>query len=559
VARVIDVRERERRDIRNRALLEDDLAKKRLLFASRPYEAHVQFSNFCNMSCVMCWDGENPPLQRMAPELLSRVEQEVGPDLTVIIPHGASEPLVLTWEDTRRIAEQYSIDLGLTTNAQYLDEKKFHELEHIVESIVMSIDSHVPGVFERIRPRGKSEKVYENVALAGRMACEREIPCLLQVVFMTENAAMLPETVAFAAEMNIPMVNVLQLIDFNGRSGYSDPLLHFSAEYVQRIKQECIAVARDRKLCLRWFERETYDFSGSPMKLKPHRVANEDLDHWVKFAFPGYCKYAYSRIRVHADGEVAPCGWATEGDLTLGNVADQNLAEIWNGVNARDLRRAHLTADYPTLCKACRFTDPVPPQQDMPFLWTTEIAEHAAEAVLETIEPAHLARLDYPPTVRVHAPEAPVVNWALGISLGGGKRPGLDELHVVSVDVELSEDGIAEITVSERLWTALRTNMGYWWVVYAITMDGRVLRSSEVRCLIRNEPISRLAGSTLTYPDQDERPLADLGGAKAPGWESRDQVQQRPTVRKKPSGLWADPQPFRHKRRRKRPVEGARK
>ena len=48
---------------RNRALLDRDLREKRLVFESRPYEAHVQFSNFCNMSCVMCLDGNNPPLQ----------------------------------------------------------------------------------------------------------------------------------------------------------------------------------------------------------------------------------------------------------------------------------------------------------------------------------------------------------------------------------------------------------------------------------------------------------------------------------------------------------------
>ena len=38
----------------NRALLERDLLDKRLAFESRPYEAHIQYSNVCNMSssCV---------------------------------------------------------------------------------------------------------------------------------------------------------------------------------------------------------------------------------------------------------------------------------------------------------------------------------------------------------------------------------------------------------------------------------------------------------------------------------------------------------------------------
>ena len=63
--------ERDRLDERNSDLLDRDLRDKRLVFESRPYEAHVQFSNFCNMSCIMCWNGTNPPLIKMAPDVLN--------------------------------------------------------------------------------------------------------------------------------------------------------------------------------------------------------------------------------------------------------------------------------------------------------------------------------------------------------------------------------------------------------------------------------------------------------------------------------------------------------
>ena len=45
---------------------------------------------------------------------------------------------------------------------------------------------------------------------------------------MTENAPQLPQTIAYLADVGIESVNVLQLLDVNGRSGYLDPLLHFS-------------------------------------------------------------------------------------------------------------------------------------------------------------------------------------------------------------------------------------------------------------------------------------------------------------------------------------------
>ena len=54
-----------------------------------------------------------------------------------------------------------------------------------------------------------------------------------------------------------------------------------------------------------------------------------------------------------------------------------------------------------------------------------------------------------------------------------------------------------------------------------------VLRSSEIRCVVRHEPIARVEGSTLRYPDQ-VLPVADLGGAKVPGWEARDALPDAP-------------------------------
>ena len=549
--------DREHIDRQNRALLAQDLFEKRLLYASRPYEAHVQYSNFCNMSCIMCWDGENPPVQKMPPHILSRVETELAPDLTVIIPHGGSEPLVLTWDETRQMAEDYSIDLGLTTNAQFLDEQKFHELEDKVEAIVLSIDSHVPGIFARIRPKGRPDRVFANVATTGRLAAERQIDCIMQVVFMTENAALLPETVAYAADMEIPMVNVLQLIDFNGRSGFSDPLLHFSAEYIESIKERCVAVARERKIGLRWLEHDVFDFREKPVQLKPHRVANERLDYWAKHALPGYCKYVYSRIRVHADGEMAPCGWATEGDLTLGNVAHQSIDQIWNGVNARDLRRAHLTADYPTLCKSCRFTDPIPPQRDMEFARRAEtsIGVNGSDHALTVIAPEHLVRVIDMPIFRVEMPYDEPVRWLLAMSLGNGvdSPTDTDEVHLVELECRRVSNGISELHAPTAVWDGMRTNMGYWWAVFAVMADGGpVLRSGEIRCLVRHESIGRIPGSTLVYPDQEERPLADLGGTMERGWTERELPQRRPRVRSKPSGLWANGRSARDMRTGKR-------
>ena len=163
---------RDREDQRNRELLNADLRAKRLVFESRPYEAHVQFSNFCNMSCVMCHNGKNPPLQKMSPALLRRLRDEVCPTLTFVTPHDGSEPTVVTWDETVSLAKDCSVRLWLTTNGQVFDERKFHECKDALDLLTVSVDSHVPEVFEAIRPGAKAEQVYANLETVARLSRE---------------------------------------------------------------------------------------------------------------------------------------------------------------------------------------------------------------------------------------------------------------------------------------------------------------------------------------------------------------------------------------------------
>ncbi|MEE9394788.1 MAG: radical SAM protein [Planctomycetota bacterium] len=56
---------------------------------------------------------------------------------------------------------------------------------------------------------------------------------------------------------------------------------------------------------------------------------------------------------VLSDGRAVPCCRDFEGELALGQVADQSVEEIWNGEIMQDLRRRHLAKDFPPLCARC--------------------------------------------------------------------------------------------------------------------------------------------------------------------------------------------------------------
>ena len=531
--------ERERIAKQNRALLDRDLLERRLVFESRPYEAHVGFSNFCNMSCIMCWDGENPPLQKMEPEVLEKVATQVAPALSVITPHSGSEPLVASWDETISLARDYSVQLALTTNVQFLDEPKFHELKDHVEMVVMSIDSHQPELFTKIRPGAKADKVFENLPRAAKLCEEHGIECIVQAVFMTENAPTMPETIAYMADAGVQAVNVIQLIDINGRSGYLDPSLHFSSQYIEWIRQKCVAVAKEKRIRLGWdLSGVTWlDFREPTRKIRPRRSKwwNDSFDHLMKLRNPGFCKYAYDRLLIETSGVVAPCGLASDGELNLGDLATQDFDEIWNGPSAQDLRRGHYTWDYPSLCKTCRFVDRIGPQPTLPFVRSLlndrGLDEQEVDAALVMEEPAHMERSADAPTLRFRPPDRAIAHYVVAFSLGG------EPDHVVTSEFEPSpaQGGLLEWTLPAELWAQLDTNLGWWWCVFAVSGDELEpdVRSSELRCVIRHEEIARIEGSSMGYPDEGHIPIAYMGGERQVGWGQPDALPARPVVRER--------------------------
>lgn len=67
------------------------------------------------------------------------------------------------------------------------------------------------------------------------------------------------------------------------------------------------------------------------------------------------CRYPWHSVCVLADGRVVPCCRDLNGDLCLGDLKTQSLAEIWNGEAIRELRRRFAANDRNNpLCLACR-------------------------------------------------------------------------------------------------------------------------------------------------------------------------------------------------------------
>ncbi len=511
--------ERERIERENRRLLEHDLSTQSLAFASRPYMADLQYSNFCNMSCTMCYDGDNPKLKRMSPELLRRIEAQVCPSLSVINPYGGSEPLILTWDETRRMARENGVLLDVTTNIQYLDETRFHELKDITQTLLLSLESHIPEVYARIRLKADTKKVFANLPVIARLSREHRVECIVNVIFMVENADHLHETIRWLAETGFPSVNLIQLIDFNGHSAHSDPFQNLSPERVEEVKRRCISAAKEARVRLVWSVRglEVHDHRPEAGRVPPN-PRKAEFDQWIwrtKHHFPGYCKQSHSRIKIDATGRIYPCCNGEDGELLLGSLLEQPFEEIWNGPTSRDLRRGMLTWDVPALCQGCRFRDRLPVERHLPFVDHVRAQLQQYFGVqrevlgLELAGPEHMTRQTDAPRIRILPPAQELAGYLLVLALGG------ESAHV---EHHIFEGNATELQVPEGLWRRLRPNMGYWWTVWGAPRErGQpALRAAEIRCLIRHSAIPRVAGSTLRYSDQGHTAARYLGGQSRP-------------------------------------------
>lgn len=75
----------------------------------------------------------------------------------------------------------------------------------------------------------------------------------------------------------------------------------------------------------------------------------------------GGCVFPWYDLSVLSDGRVSACPQDYFGELTLGDLNEQTIAEIWNGEEAKALRRAHAAdrrGDHsllPPLCRRCAF------------------------------------------------------------------------------------------------------------------------------------------------------------------------------------------------------------
>ena len=60
-----------------------------------------------------------------------------------------------------------------------------------------------------------------------------------------------------------------------------------------------------------------------------------------------YCEFPWTSLTVKADGSSVPCTQDYDTEMILGNTNQETLEDIWNGDSYKELRRMHITGEFP--------------------------------------------------------------------------------------------------------------------------------------------------------------------------------------------------------------------
>ncbi len=205
----------------------------------------------------------------------------------------------------------------------------------------------------------------------------------IREVGLISNGSLLTEPVARAVtEAGLDAINIS--VDAAGkevfertRVGLKYDRVMANIEGLVRVRQE--RGARRPKLILS-FVRQDNTAEEQAFIDQWSRVADKvhitDLHNWAgtlhaqsDVRFP--CYRPWLTFTVLWDGRVSLCCADFDGNVILGDVRTQSMAEVWNGDTFRAARRAHLDHGGPDICRACDL-----PRKDSP-MWIKALARRS--------------------------------------------------------------------------------------------------------------------------------------------------------------------------------------
>ncbi|HEY2156300.1 MAG TPA: radical SAM protein [Isosphaeraceae bacterium] len=311
----------------------------------------------CNLRCQMCqiqFRRDGPPYGPpafMDFELFARLLDEF-PDLEELQLQGLGEPMMHPrFFDMVALASGRGIKVGTNTNLTLLTPRRAELcVTSGLDELHASIDGATAETYERIRVRAHFDRIVRN--LEGLVEARRrhgsDRPKVrMVVVAMRQNLHEFPDLVRLAHRFSIDAVFVQHLCHDFGESSLPEhyrpmrefvddqTLLEEDPARLKRYFAEARAVARSLGVDLRL------------PRTKPRT-------HAPGTPGPERCDWPWRGAYVSYQGLAMPCCMvATPDRISLGDMARDGAAAVWDGDAYRDFREALSSETPPDVCRSC--------------------------------------------------------------------------------------------------------------------------------------------------------------------------------------------------------------
>jgi MoaA/NifB/PqqE/SkfB family radical SAM enzyme len=304
-----------------------------------PHIIDLEPNAHCNYRCIMCHVSEWKNGKRTNNLKLEPFKQFIddNPQLTEVKLHGMGEPLLHPdyFEMIRYLVEK-NIWVRTSTNASVLHVKE--NIKRLIDSgigeVQVSFDGATKEVYEKIRRRGKFDRVLENCTLLNKYAnLQDRLYTRMWVVVQKYNRHQLPEFVRIAGKMGFRRLSLSFFLNEWGLDTWKEKNHKLQTDYSLSTQEEqnLLDTAQDEGVELTLWRQ-----SGKYHHSKPKLL----------------CPWVFARPYISCDLYAVPCSMIGNPDVSeLGEA--KNLRKTWNSEKYINFRRSHLLGNIPEICKLC--------------------------------------------------------------------------------------------------------------------------------------------------------------------------------------------------------------
>lgn len=288
-----------------------------------PLSISVEPTTSCNLRCPECPSGLRAfsrPTGMLQEEVFQKTINQLSPFTAYLILYFQGEPyLNKNFFNLVKYAVAKKMYVATSTNAHFLnDENARLTIESGLSRLIISIDGTTQDVYSSYRIGGKLEKVLQgakNVVKWKKQLKSKTPHIIFQFLVVKPNEHQMEEVQTMAKEIGIDEVKFKTAQVYDYKNGNS--LIPDNQKY-----------SRYKKLANGTFA-----------------VKNKLLNHCWKLWHS--CVFTW-------DGKVVPCCFDKDAKHVLGNINDEDFAQLWQNSKYRNFRKSVLKSRSEIdICKNC--------------------------------------------------------------------------------------------------------------------------------------------------------------------------------------------------------------